>query len=141
MQKVNGRHNVGGVLLPQPFKIRRLGHFGLNLGSLEDGVEFYTKLLGFRVTDQLDLSTIPIPELQSALPRVKDPRLIFTTYGTDHHALALAHTSVGALFGDDPNSDITVNQITFQLGTLEEVVDALHFLKANGRRKRRYGMR
>lgn len=139
MQQVNGRHNVGGVLLPQPFKIRRLGHFGLNLGSLESGVEFYSKLLGFRVTDQLDLTQLPIPELQSALQRIKDPRLIFTTYGTDHHALALAHTSIGALFGDDPNSDITVNQITFQLGTLAEVVDALHFLKANGVPIRRMG--
>lgn len=139
MQKVNGQYNVGGVLLSQPFKVRRLGHFGLNLRSLEEGVEFYSTLLGFRVTDQLDLSTIPIPELQSALPRVKDPRLIFTTHGTDHHALALAHTSVGALFGDDPNSDITVNQITFQLGTLEEVVGAVHFLKSRGVPFRRVG--
>lgn len=139
MQKVNGRHNVGGVLLPQPFKIRRLGHFGLNLGSLEEGVAFYTGLLGFRLTDQLDLSQIPIPELQHALASIKDPRLIFTTYGTDHHALALAHTSIGALFGDDPTSDITTNQITWQVGTLEEVVNACHFFKAHGVPVRRMG--
>ena len=140
MKHVDGRHNVGGVLLPQPFKIRRLGHFGLNLGSLEDGVAFYTRLLGFRLTDQLDLSTMPIPELQGALASVKDPRLFFTTHGTDHHALALAHRSIGALFGDDKASpDITVNQITWQLGTLEEVVNAVHFLKANGVPIRRVG--
>ncbi|MEK7879903.1 MAG: VOC family protein [candidate division NC10 bacterium] len=140
MEKVNGRYNVGGVLLERPFKIRRLGHFGFNCSDLEEGVEFYTKLLGFRLTDQLDLSKLPVPELQNALAKVKDPRLIFTTYGTDHHALALAHRSVGAVFGDDKDSpDITVNQITWQLGTLEEVVNACHFFKANGVPIRRMG--
>jgi hypothetical protein len=32
--KRNGRFDVGGVLLAQPFKIRRLGHFGLNVPRL-----------------------------------------------------------------------------------------------------------
>ena len=32
-----GRHyNVGGVLLPRPFKIRRLGHFGFNAVNLAE---------------------------------------------------------------------------------------------------------
>lgn len=140
MQKVNGRYNVGGVLLPRPFKIRRLGHFGFNCSDLKEGVEFYTKLLGFRLTDELDLSKLPIPELQNALASIKDPRLIFTTHGTDHHALALAHKSVGAVFGDDTDSpDITVNQITWQVGTLEEVVEAYGFFKDRGVRIRRMG--
>ena len=56
MQHGDGQYNVGGVLLPRPFKIRRLGHFGFNLSQLEEGVRFYTQLLGFRVTDELDLS-------------------------------------------------------------------------------------
>jgi len=30
-KKTNGKFDVGGVLLAQPFKIRRLGHFGLNV--------------------------------------------------------------------------------------------------------------
>ena len=29
------KFNVGGVLLNQPFKIRRLGHFGFNLVDME----------------------------------------------------------------------------------------------------------
>jgi hypothetical protein len=36
---VNGRYNVGGVLLARPFQIRRLGHFRFNL---ERGVNFYS---------------------------------------------------------------------------------------------------
>jgi hypothetical protein len=30
MSSVNGRYNVGGISLPRPFKVRRLGHFGFN---------------------------------------------------------------------------------------------------------------
>ena len=120
MQIVDGRYSVGGVLYPRPFKIRRLGHFGLNLSHLDAGTDFYTRLLGFRLTDRLDLSTLPIPELR--------------------HALALAHTSIGALFGDPTDSpDITVNQITWQVGTLQEVVDACRFFEARGVRIRRMG--
>ena len=36
----NEKFNVGGVLLNQPFKIRRLGHFGFNLANMEDGRRF-----------------------------------------------------------------------------------------------------
>ena len=36
MSSVNGRYNVGGIYLPQPFKVRRLGHFGFNVEKLPD---------------------------------------------------------------------------------------------------------
>jgi catechol 2,3-dioxygenase-like lactoylglutathione lyase family enzyme len=138
MQQGDGQYNVGGVLLPRPFKIRRLGHFGFNLSRLEEGVRFYTQLMGFRLTDELDISKIP--ELQQMLAGLQDPRLFFTTYGSDHHALLLAHKSLGAIFGDDSGSpDITVNQITWQLGTLEEVVNAYHFFRDKGVEIRRVG--
>jgi len=29
---------VGGVLLDRPFRIRRLGHFGLNVDRIEEGI-------------------------------------------------------------------------------------------------------
>ena len=47
MATITSRYNVGGVTLPRPFKIRRLGHFGFNVYKLAEGVEFYTNLLGF----------------------------------------------------------------------------------------------
>jgi catechol 2,3-dioxygenase-like lactoylglutathione lyase family enzyme len=138
MHKSNGLYNVGGVLLPRPFKIRRLGHFGFNLSQLEEGVRFYTRLLGFRLTDEFNLSKVP--ELQKMMAHLQDPRLFFTSHGSDHHALLLAHKSLGTMFGDDAVSpDITVNQITWQLGTLEEVVNAYQFLKEKGIEIRRVG--
>ena len=38
--------NVGGILLNQPFKIRRLGHFGFNVVDITERLRFYTELLG-----------------------------------------------------------------------------------------------
>jgi hypothetical protein len=34
MASNGSRYNVGGVLLPRPFKVRRLGHFGLVWGEV-----------------------------------------------------------------------------------------------------------
>ena len=48
------RYDVGGVLLERPFKIRRLGHFGFNFTRLDEALRFYTELLGFVVSDDLD---------------------------------------------------------------------------------------
>ena len=48
------RYDVGGVLLERPFKIRRLGHFGFNFTRLDEALTFYTDLLGFVVSDEIN---------------------------------------------------------------------------------------
>ncbi|MBV9119129.1 MAG: VOC family protein, partial [Chloroflexi bacterium] len=55
---VKQQYDVGGVLLDRPFKVRRLGHFGLHLQRLDEGLRFYTDILGFRVSDTLDFRSI-----------------------------------------------------------------------------------
>jgi len=60
MADTNEKFNVGGVALSLPFRIRGLGHFGLNLNSIDRGIEFYSKLLGFRMVDEIDLRRIPV---------------------------------------------------------------------------------
>ena len=50
----NQSYSVGGVMMPRPFKIRRLGHFGFNVNSPKDCLHFYKDLLGFKVSDHLD---------------------------------------------------------------------------------------
>jgi catechol 2,3-dioxygenase-like lactoylglutathione lyase family enzyme len=55
----DGKFNVGGVLLDQPFKIRRLGHFGFNMTNMAEGRRFYTDLLGFKISDVMDYSSAP----------------------------------------------------------------------------------
>jgi catechol 2,3-dioxygenase-like lactoylglutathione lyase family enzyme len=126
--------DVGGVLLPRPFKIRRFGHLGLNMERLDEAISFYTDLLGFRVTDEFNLFDNVPPEMRGAVEEVvADPRMIFTSNSTDHHALLLAHRTFGTLAGNDRYAkDNTLSQITWQVGSLKEVVDAEAYLRAEG---------
>jgi catechol 2,3-dioxygenase-like lactoylglutathione lyase family enzyme len=138
MTKPNGHYNVGGVRFPRPFKIRRLGHFGFNVDDLGAAVDFYGRLLGFRITDELDLSKVPGREEMSR--RLVDPRVVFMTYGSDHHALLLAHKTLGAIFGDNAGQeDITTNQITWQVGAMEEVFAAADYFRKHDVEIRRVG--
>ena len=59
MTTTDQRYNVGGVMLPQPFKIRRLGHFGFNAAGMAESIRFYRDLLGFKATDVLDFKQVP----------------------------------------------------------------------------------
>src|SRR5437899_7785098 len=122
MASVTQRYDVGGVMLPRPFKIRRLGHFGVNVFKLAEGVEFYTNLLGFRLSDTLDFSKAPWFPRDTDLG---DPRGYFMRYGTDHHAFVLFNKKVMDFRADRKFApEVTVNQITWQCGSLREIVDA-----------------
>jgi catechol 2,3-dioxygenase-like lactoylglutathione lyase family enzyme len=131
-------YDIGGVRYPQPFKIRRLGHFGFNVPDLDAGIDFYGRLLGFRITDTRDFSKIPGREEMAS--RMQDPRIVFMSHNSDHHAFLLAHKSMGAIFGDDAVSkDVTVNQITWQVGTMEEVFAAADYFSEKQVEIRRVG--
>jgi len=116
--------DVGGVMLHQPFKIRRLGHIGLNVTDLAKCLAFYRDLMGFRVSDPLDFGKFH-PKAEE-LKKVGDPRMIFTSHNTDHHSLVLLDRKVAeAMAGDDAvPDDVTVNQLTWQVGSLLEVSKA-----------------
>jgi catechol 2,3-dioxygenase-like lactoylglutathione lyase family enzyme len=137
MEQAVRSYNVGGILLDRPFKIRRLGHFGMNLEFLEEGRRFYCDLLGFRLTDISDLSKSPrAPKV--AAP--KDWRLFFASHNTDHHSFVFGDKTLNALmFGDEFRPDNTINQLTWQVGTLKEVSDAIGFLSERGVKMQRLG--
>jgi catechol 2,3-dioxygenase-like lactoylglutathione lyase family enzyme len=131
------KFNVGGVLLQQPFKIRRLGHFGFNLANMEDGVRFYVDLLGFRVSDVMDHSRrAKRPEQMAGLG---DPNGYFTRYGTDHHSMVLFPKRVRDALGRSENPGVTINQITWQVGSLREVADAINWFTCQGVELQRTG--
>jgi len=129
--------NVGGVLLNQPFKIRRLGHFGFNLSNMEDGVRFYVNLLGFRISDVMDYSRRAKDPAQVA--GLGDPNGYFTRYGNDHHAMVLFPKRVRDALGRSEKPGITVNQITWQVGSLREVGEAIKWFEATGIKQQRSG--
>ena len=124
------RYNVGGVLLPQPFRIRRLGHFGFNVLKVAEGVEFYAGLLGFKPSDVLDFGKMPWAPKG---PEVGDPRGYFMRYGTDHHAFVLFNKKVLDQRPDRKFApDVTVNQITWQCGSLREIMDGHSYFQEHG---------
>jgi catechol-2,3-dioxygenase len=104
-------YDVGGVRLPRPFKARRLGHFALWHTDLDMARRLYVDALGFRQTDKI----------------VRDGRTaaVFTSHGTDHHSLAAIHASTAeGVRKAHYENGVIVNQISFQVGALEEVVGA-----------------
>ena len=137
MSGTQGKFNVGGVLLDQPFKIRRLGHFGFNLSNMEAGVHFYVDLLGFRISDVMDYSRRAKDPAQVA--GLGDPNGYFTRYGTDHHAMVLFPKRVRDALGRTEQPGITVNQITWQVGSLAEVGNAIKWFNARGIKQQRSG--
>jgi catechol 2,3-dioxygenase-like lactoylglutathione lyase family enzyme len=122
------RYNVGGILLPRPFKVRRLGHFGFNAVQLTECLEFYNAMLGFKISDMLDFAAVPgMPEHVKTLG---DTRGYFMRHGTDHHAFVLFNKRVMECRPDRAfQPEVTINQITWQVGSLKEVVDAFHYFQ------------
>lgn len=123
-----GKCDVGGVLMERPFRIRRLGHFGLNVGDMGAALDFYTGLLGFRISDEIDFAEI-VPHLRGRTD-LGDARGYFTRMGTDHHSFVLFPKQVRQAMDKDRMlpGDVTINQITWQVGSLKEVADASRWL-------------
>jgi catechol 2,3-dioxygenase-like lactoylglutathione lyase family enzyme len=107
---------VGGVRLPRPFRIRRLGHFGIDLQDPETGLDFYGRLLGFRVADPLNFGRI-LPEEERGQHGPETG--YFMRNGTDHHSFVLFPRRVRNVIMHRPQEtmDVTVNQITWQVGS------------------------
>ena len=135
---VGTKYDVGGVMLDRPFKIRRLGHFGFNVVNMEDARRFYVDLLGFKISDVMTRFTQMLTPEQ--LQEVGDARGYFTRYGGDHHAFVLFNKKVMDLIGRQAlRPDVTINQITWQVGSLAEVSAAGTWLPEQGARLQRVG--
>lgn len=122
---------VGGVQMARPFRIRRLGHFGINVADPVVSLEFYGRLLGFEVSDEIDFS----PRLSEAQRDKLGPMVgSFTRHGTDHHSFVLFPKRV--MHAVNPHyaayPELTVNQITWQVATLREVVDGHKWFERKG---------
>jgi catechol 2,3-dioxygenase-like lactoylglutathione lyase family enzyme len=129
--------DVGGVLLDRPFRIRRLGHVGLNCRTLEKTAQFYVETLGFRISDKQHVADFAPPQLVEKLRKAGDAYAYLLRHNTEHHTFFLTSWSVinefaPALWNYCPHPERTVSQISWQVGSLQEVVEAWTFLPANG---------
>jgi catechol 2,3-dioxygenase-like lactoylglutathione lyase family enzyme len=128
-------YDVGGVLLERPFKIRRLGHFGFNVSRFEEAVRFYVDGLGFMISDELDFGARMSAEQKQGLERTAG---YFMRYGSDHHSFVLFPRRALEQLGMG-GGEVTINQITWQVGSLREVSDAVDYFEQQGIRVRRVG--
>ena len=130
------RYNVGGVMLERPFKIRRLGHFGFNLDRIEEGREFYGDLLSASRSP-----TSPVSRVRRGSRRIMPGRrAISCRYGTDHHAMVLFAKKVMDQRADRKfQPGVTINQITWQCGSLKEIADAHSYFQEHQVRIQRVG--
>ncbi len=135
-EKTNPRFNVGGVILDQPFKIRRLGHFGIDVDDIEACRDFYCRLLGLKVADPIDFGIRLPPEEQG---KHGVGLGYFLRHGTDHHSFVIFPRRVRRILLKNSAPHLTINQITWQVGSLREVVDGGSWLKEQGFRIARAG--
>jgi len=97
------------------FQIRKIGHVVLNCRDLERSVKFYTQVLGFQVSDVYPDEMAP-------------GGMVFLRCNADHHGIGL----VGTLGKE--SSNIELNHIAFEVGTLDEVLLAARRVRACGAR-------
>ncbi len=122
--------DVGGVLLDRPFKIRRLGHFGFNVEDLEIARQFYADLLGLKVSDPIDFaprnSHIDFTGIDQTVG-------YFMRHGSDHHSFAIfPKGALNRMMGDTVPDDMTVNQVSWHVGTMNEVFVGNDWLAEKG---------
>lgn len=126
--------NVGGVRLPRPFHLSRIGHIGINVLDIDKSLHFYRDLLGFRVSDTLDFGAhLPPEERPSDLSGTG----FFLHNGGDHHSFVMfppvaAKVAEGVL-GEFP-MEISTNQISWQAGGLAQVVNGNRWMRSHARR-------
>jgi len=123
----NRKYDVGGVLMDRPFKIRRLGHFGYNVENVGGCLDFYCELLGFRISDPQDFA-VHHPK-GAELKGLGDTNLYFLRHGSDHHSFVMLNRRVFNALGraEGLPPDVDVNQMTWQVGSLAEVVSAIDY--------------
>src|SRR4030065_2089179 len=94
------------------FHISKVGHVVVQVSDLERSVNFYTQVLGFKVSDAYPEEMMP-------------GGMVFLRCNTDHHCLAL----VGA--GDGKNANRELHHLAFEVPTLAEVIRARDRLRAH----------
>ena len=97
----------------RPFNLTKIGHVVLMSADLRRSVEFYTGVLGFRVSDVYPESMMK-------------GRMVFMRCAADHHGVALVGAGPGA------SSQHELHHMAFEVATLDEVFRARDWLRAQG---------
>ncbi|MGH7932085.1 MAG: VOC family protein [Candidatus Binataceae bacterium] len=93
-----------------PFKLQKLGHIAIRVSVLRRSADFYTKVLGLRISDVYPEDMMP-------------GGMIFLRFNTDHHGIAL----VGG--ADSRAAARELHHLAFEVATLDEVFRARKHLR------------
>lgn len=102
---------------PPPFQVRKIGHVVLRVRDLQKSVDFYTRVLGFKVSDVYPEDMMPGGMVFMRFPS-ENP--------ADHHGVAL----VGGL--KEPSTGSELHHFAFEVATLDEVFRARKHLREHG---------
>ena len=80
-------YDVEGILLPRPFKITKIGPVNLFVSDFNRAFDFYSKDLGFTVTEEVNY---------------QGHRVVFLRNGNEHHSLGLFPKALRAELGCSP---------------------------------------
>ena len=81
--------------MTNPIRVQKIGHVGLYCRDLPRMVEFYTRVLGFHVSD------------------VNEKGMTFLRFGADHHSLVLAKAA------EAPSGPTVLQQIAMEVADLD----------------------
>jgi len=109
------KYDVGGVLLARPFKVTKIGPVRLFIKNMQKALDFYTKVMGLRVTEEVTY---------------EGHRCVFLRCNTEHHSLALYPVELRAKLGLSPHTSCM--SFGNQVGDYQQLKDAISFLKENG---------
>ena len=93
-----------------PFSVTKLGHVVLMVKDVQRAANFYTQVLGFRISDVYPESMMP-------------GKMVFLRFNHDHHGVAL----VGGSEREVDNCEL--HHVAFQVETLDEVFHARDHLE------------
>ncbi|RVU02280.1 hypothetical protein EOE18_17355 [Novosphingobium umbonatum] len=120
---------VGGLELDRPFRIERLGHFGYHTPDLPGTLRFLTEELGLFCSD-IDDFTTRVPELP------KEHALgYFIRCNSDHHTMVIG-SQLLVDTREPARKGALVNQLSWQVGSLKQVVEGIDYLDHNARLRR-----
>ena len=109
------KYEVGGVLLPRPFKIVRVGPVRLFVKDMAASVAYYRDKMGFIVSEETSW---------------RGHRCTFLRVNTEHHSLALYPHALRGELGLSPHSSCM--SFGIQLGSYRQLRDARDWLAARG---------
>jgi catechol 2,3-dioxygenase len=96
-----------------PFQIHKLGHVVIRVSDMQRSVDFYTQVLGFKVSDVYPETLMP-------------GGMVFLRCNADHHCMAL----VGS--GREGAGDGDLHHIAFEVPSLDDVLRAREHLRKHG---------